>query len=95
MSTEFSFKDYSLRPVDLLPEDDDLPDDHHHAEWQEYCRLASTIDRARILECVLSGLDAEDSPLYEHIDLALREPHEPGRAHDSVVKLAQPELCWI
>lgn len=54
----------SLRPVDLLPPDD-LEDDAADIQWLEYCRMASTLDRTRILEVVLSDLDADDSPLYE------------------------------
>jgi hypothetical protein len=82
----FSFKDYSLSPVDLIPDDEDCTEEDYR--WQEYCRVASAIARADVLRCVLSDLDADDSPLWEHIDLALREPHEPGRARDSVVKSA-------
>jgi hypothetical protein len=71
----------------LLPDDDFEDDDN--IQWQEYCRMASTLDRARILEVVLSDLDADDSPLYEFIDSALHEPHEPGRPKESITKLAQ------
>jgi hypothetical protein len=67
---------------------DDVEDAERHYQWLEYCRVASTIDRARILECVLSDLDAEDSTLYPFIDDALHEPHEPGRARESITKLA-------
>ena len=48
--------------------DDDFEDDAADMQWREYCRIASTLDRARILEVVLSDLDADDSPLYEFID---------------------------
>jgi hypothetical protein len=89
MSTDtFSFNDYSLSPVDLIPPDD-IDDDDQDIAWREYCRVASTVDRARILEIVLSDLDADDSPLYEFIDDAIAHPHEPGRAKESVSKLAQ------
>jgi hypothetical protein len=89
MSTEtFRFSDYSLAPTDLIP-GDDAEDVGVDVQWLEYCRVASTIDRARILEVVLSDLDAEDSPLYPFIDDALHEPHEPGRARESITKLAQ------
>ena len=89
MSTEtFRFSDYSLAPTDLIPPDD-VEDEGEDYRWREYCHVASTIDRARILEVVLSDLDAEDSPLYPFIDSALTEPHEPGRARESITKLAQ------
>jgi hypothetical protein len=89
MSTHtFSFKDSSLSAVDLIPPDDG-DDEDQDDRWREYCRVAATINRARILEVVLSDLDAEDSPLYEFIDEALCEPHEPGRAKDSLTKLAR------
>jgi hypothetical protein len=77
----------ALRPVDLIPADA-FEDEDDNIQWQEYCRTASTLDRARILEVVLSDLDGDDSPLYEFIDSALHEPHEPGRPKESITKLA-------
>jgi hypothetical protein len=89
MSTDtFSSNDYTLSPVDLIPPDD-VDDDEQVYRWQEYCRIASTMDRARILDVVLSDLDAEDSPLFEFIDDAIAYPHEPGRPKESITKLAQ------
>jgi hypothetical protein len=86
MSTEtFSFKDYSLSPVDLIQDDDEIDPD---VSWLEYCRIAATLDRQHILECVLSDLDAEDSPLFDLIDSAIQEPHEPGRPRESITVLA-------
>jgi hypothetical protein len=87
-SQQFSAADYSLRPQDLLPPDD-FEDEDDNMQWQEYCRIASSIDRARILEVVLSDLDAEDSPLFEFIDDAIKHPHEPRRPKESITKLAQ------
>jgi hypothetical protein len=78
----------SLRPVDLLPPDD-LEDDAADIQWLEYCRMASTLDRTRILEVVLSDLDADDSPLYEFIDDAIANPHEPGRPKANITDLAR------
>lgn len=86
-SQVFSPATYSLRPVDVIPDDDFEDDDN--IQWQEYCRVASTLDRARILEVVLSDLDAEDSPLYELIDSAMETPHEPGRARENIMVLAR------
>ena len=61
MSTEnFGFTDYSLSPVDLIPPDD-FEDEDVDVQWLEYCRCAATVDRSRILEVVLSDLDADDS----------------------------------
>jgi hypothetical protein len=77
----------SLRPVDLLPPDDFEDDDN--IQWREYCRMASTLDRTHILEVVLSDLDAEDSPLYEFIDDAIANPHEPGRPKANITDLAR------
>jgi hypothetical protein len=85
-SQQFLPADYSVSATDLIPEDFE---DGTDVQWQEYCRTASTLDRTRILEVVLSDLDADDSPLYEFIDSALHEPHEPGRAKESITKLAQ------
>ena len=87
-SQSFPARDFSLRPIDLMPPDD-IEDADDHLQWREYCHVASMIDRARILEVVLSELDADDSPLYEFIDEAIATPHEPGRPKDSITKLAQ------
>jgi hypothetical protein len=86
-SQSFSPKDFSVCPAELMPSDDFEDDDH--MQWRDYCRIASTIDRTRILEVVLSDLDADDSPLYEFIDDGITHPHEPGRAKESITKLAQ------
>jgi hypothetical protein len=85
-SQVFSPAAYSVTPVDLIPDDDDEDPD---VQWLEYCRVAATIDRQHILECVLSDLDAEDSPLYDFIDDAISNPHEPGRAKANLVELAK------
>jgi hypothetical protein len=87
-SQAFSPADYSPDPTYYTP-DDDFEDEDDNQQWQEYCRTASTLDRARILDVVLSDLDAGDSPLYEFIDDALKHPHEPGRPKESITKLAQ------
>jgi hypothetical protein len=86
-SQVFNAKAYSLSPLDLIP--NDFEDDEHDVAWIEYCRIAATVDRQHILECVLSDLDAEDSPLYEFIDDALANPHEPGRPKANITDLAR------
>jgi hypothetical protein len=40
---------YSLSPTDLIPPDD-VDEDDADVQWLEYCRIASTLDRAHILE---------------------------------------------
>ena len=80
--------DYSLRTQDLLPPDD-FEDEDDNQPWLEYCRCAATVDRIHILNVVLSDLDAEDSPLYEFIDDAIRNPHEPGRPKANITDLAR------
>jgi hypothetical protein len=87
-SQAFSPADYALRPDDLLPPDD-FEDEDDNIHWQEYCRIASTIDRTRILEVVLSDLDGDNSPLYEFIDDAIQNPHEPGRPKANITDLAR------
>jgi hypothetical protein len=87
-SQQFSPADYSPDPTYYTP-DDNFEDEDDNRQWQEYCRIASTIDRTRILEVVLSDLDADDSPLYEFIDDAIATPHEPGRPKESITKLAR------
>jgi hypothetical protein len=85
-SQQFSAADYSLNATDLIP--DDFEDDNNVA-WLEYCRCAATVDRTHILDVVLSDLDAEDSPLYEFIDDAIKNPHEPGRPKANITDLAR------
>ena len=87
-SQVFDPKAYSLSPVDLIPPDDDDDADEDY-RWLEYCRCAATLDRSRILEVVLSDLDADNSPLYEFIDDAIANPHEPGRAKANITSLAR------
>jgi hypothetical protein len=82
----FIARDYSLSPTDLLPPDD-FEDDRD--PWDDYCAEARQVDRARVLECVLSSLDTDDSPIYGIIDSCLKEPCEPGRARESITILAQ------
>jgi hypothetical protein len=81
----FSPATYSLRTQDLLSPDDF--DDDHDA-WADYCAKAAHVDRQRVLECVLSSLDTDDSPLYTLIDSCLKDPQEPGRARESLTVLA-------
>jgi hypothetical protein len=85
-SQQFSASDYSLSATDLIP--DDFEDDNNVA-WLEYCREASHVDRTHILDVVLSDLDADDSPLYEFIDDAIANPHEPGRPKANITDLAR------
>ena len=88
-SQAFLPADYSLHTQDLLPHNDFEDDDTANMQWQEYCRTASTLDRTHILQVVLSDLDAEDSPLYEFIDDAIKNPHEPGRPKANITDLAR------
>jgi hypothetical protein len=85
MSQAFSPAAYSPDAIEYIPADE--PEDEHDA-WQDYCFEASKVDRQRVLECVLSSLDTDESPLYALIDSALKDPHEPGRARESLTVLA-------
>jgi hypothetical protein len=58
-SQQFSPATYSPDPMYYVP--DDAPEEDHDA-WQDYCFEASKVSRERILECVLSSLDTDDSP---------------------------------
>ncbi len=87
-SQVFSATTYSLRTQDLIPPDDADDDDTVDA-WAEYCSEARHVDRQHVLGCVLSSLGTDDSPLYALIDSALKDPHEPGRARESLTTLAQ------
>jgi hypothetical protein len=83
----FSFEASSLRTMDLLPPDeDDLDAD---VQWLDYCAEAAKVNRQHVLECVLSDLDANDSPLFEFIDDAIQCPHEPGRPKANLMDLAR------
>jgi hypothetical protein len=84
-SQQFSPDAYSLRPVDLIPDDDTDED----LRWLDYCAEATKVNRVHVLECVLSNLDADDSPLYEFIDDAIANPHEPGRPKANITDLAR------
>ena len=82
-TTNFPSAAYDLS---LIPSDDeDLSD---HDAWADYCAEAAHVDRQRVLECVLSALGTDDSPLYTLIDTGLKDPHEPGRARESLTVLA-------
>jgi hypothetical protein len=83
----FVAHEYSVSPADFIPADDDLEDNRD--PWEDYCYEARQVDRTRVLECVLSSLDSDDSPLYALIDSCLKDPQEPGRARESITVLAQ------
>jgi hypothetical protein len=86
MESQVSSPDaYSLRPVELIPDNDTDED----LRWLEYCSVAATVDRTHILDVVLSDLDAEDSPLFEFIGDAIANPHEPGRPKANITDLAK------
>jgi hypothetical protein len=87
-SQAFSPKDLRLNPTDLIPPDE-FDDEDVDVQWLEYCRIASTVDRTRTLDVVLSGLDADDSLLFECIDDAITNPHEPGCAKANITDLAR------
>jgi hypothetical protein len=84
-SQQFSPAAYSPDASYYMPLDESEDD---HDTWQDYCLEASRVDRRRVLECVLSSLDTDESPLYTLIDTALKDPHEPGRARESLTVLA-------
>jgi hypothetical protein len=93
-SQVFSPSAYSVSPIDLIADDEfDEPDED--VRWLEYCRCAATVDRQHILDVVLSDLDAEDSPLYEFIDDAITNPHEPGRPKANITDLARLGQCIL
>jgi hypothetical protein len=87
-SQAFSPAMYSLQTMDLIPPNDD-ENDGSDVQWLEYCRMASTLDRQHILDIVLSDLDCDESPLYDFIDDAIANPHEPGRPKANVSDLAR------
>jgi hypothetical protein len=82
----FVAREYSISPDAFIPADE--LEDEQDTRWLDYCHEAAQINRQRILECVLSSLDTDDSPLYALIDSALATPHEPGRARESITVLA-------
>ena len=58
-------------------------------QWLDYCAEAAKVNRVHVLDCVLSDLDTEDSPLFEFIDDAIQNPHEPWRPKVNVMDLAR------
>jgi hypothetical protein len=87
-SQAFSPKDLRLNPTNLIPPDE-FDNEDVDVQWLAYCRIASTVDRTRILDVVLSGLNADDSLLFECIDDAITNPHEPGCAKANITDLAR------
>jgi hypothetical protein len=85
-SQQFSPADYSPDASDYVPADEL---ENEHDGWQDYCYEASKLDRQHTLDVVLSDLDADNSPLYEFIDDAITNPHEPGRAKANITDLAR------
>jgi hypothetical protein len=75
-SQVFSPDAYSLRPVDLIPNDDTDAD----VRWAYYCETAAQLDPTDLLEILVEELQSEESPLLEAIEEAIRYPYEPGRA---------------
>jgi hypothetical protein len=71
---------------DYAEELDNETDDD--VRWFEYCRTASTLGREDILAVVLDELSTQASPLFDLIDDALQNPHEPGRPKESMTVLA-------
>jgi hypothetical protein len=74
-SQVFSHDSYSLRPVDLIPDDDTDTD----VRWAYYCETASQLDPSDLLDIVVDELKTEDSPLLKAIEEAINYPCEPGR----------------
>jgi hypothetical protein len=72
----FSFKDYSLSPVDLIPGDDGDADDlEADARRARYARLAKLVDLEDVVELVLAKL-RESTQLACLIQDALDFPHD-------------------
>jgi hypothetical protein len=73
-SQVFSPASFSLRPVDLIP--DDTTDED--VRWSYYCETAGSLDPSDLLEIVLDECRAGGSPLLEAIQDAIQYPYEPG-----------------
>ena len=76
---------YSLSPVDLIPQDDD-EDEDVDVRWIRYCEVAATLDREAIIDVVLDEL-RESSALLDMVEDACHNPHEPGRPKTSLHEL--------
>jgi hypothetical protein len=57
--------------------------------WLDYCEIAAQVSRPHVLGCAVSDLDCDDSPLFEFIDDAITNPHEPGRLKANIMDLAR------
>jgi hypothetical protein len=78
MSSDFSFKDYSLSPIDLIPDDDeDVGIDEMDARQVHYCELAHHLDTEDLMAVVGDEL-AQSDVLRSLIDEIKEHPYLPG-----------------
>jgi hypothetical protein len=95
----FSFKDYSLSPVDLMSEaeDDDLRGSEADTRQLHYARLGKLVDVEDVIEMVCARLK-DSAQLRYLIEDAIADPHDQDRPHvhiNDALKMAQDVLVEV
>ncbi len=95
----FSPKDFSVRPVDLIPPDDDGDQgEEADSRWARYCAIARELDRDELMEVIVDELKTNPELLYQLEDCCTNPYEEPERpkAHaGEVMKLGIAVLRTI
>jgi hypothetical protein len=101
MSTEnFSFKDYSLSPVDLVPDELDEPDEVSELDARQarYRRLGKLLDVDDLIEVIIDKL-RDSSQLRWMVEDAIQDPQAEiwrPRLHVSeLVRMGQQVLDTV
>jgi hypothetical protein len=82
----FSFKDYSLSPVDLIDDDEDLDADAEvDARWVHYCELSAHLETDDLMVAVSDAFSTSDllRGLVEDAKANPFRPDERKRLHVS------------
>lgn len=94
---EFSPRDFSLSPVDLIPPADNDEVSEVDARQLRYARLATLVDVDDIAEMVCARLK-ESAQLRYLIEDAIADPHDPERPHvhiNDALRMAQDVLVEV
>jgi hypothetical protein len=88
-------KDYSLSPVDLIDDDDDLEVDEADTRWTRYCAIAKDLDRDDLLEVITDALKDNPELLYQLEDCLTSPYREPERPRAHVGEMAKLGLAVL
>jgi hypothetical protein len=94
---EVSPKDFSLSPVDLIPDDDDDAADAVEVDlrWSRYCAIARELDRDDLLEVIAEELKANPEILYQVEDCCISPYQEPARPKAHAAEMAKLGLAVL